>query len=320
MTMVERRETGRILVADDSPLARGWVVGCLSLAGYEVIGASDGEEALEKALSEAPEVILLDAVMPKLGGPEVWRRLKRDPETAPIPIVLMIPQGYRVRETIGDDVGCDALLGKPVDRRGLLALVRSLLTSSRITRDGASVVRVLQGLGAVLEARDLSTKGHSERVGQYAFRLGMRLGRSPRECESLRFGALLHDIGKIGVADSVLSKPGPLSEEESEEVRSHAQIGARILEGFGGGAMGQEAVLHHHERWDGTGYPDGLKGEAIPLAARILAVVDSYDTLVSGRPYQRAVSATEAAAAIRQGRTTRYDPMVADAFLGMVGS
>ena len=319
MVVAQGRDKGKILVADDSSLARGWIVGCLTLAGYDVISSSDGEEALAKATTEAPELIFLDAIMPKLSGPEVWGRLKQDPETAPIPVVIMIPRDYGIPGLMDGHGGYDALIYKPVSRDEILARTRSLLKSSRIFRQTSSVARVLDGLGSILEARDIQTKEHSERVGEYAFKLGMRLGLPPKQSESLRRGAFLHDVGKVGIEDAILFKSGPLSEDEYEKIRSHPHIGARILNGFGGGLIAREAILHHHERWDGTGYPDNLKGEAIPLAARILAVADSYDALVSKRPYRKARTPKEAAVILREGRGKRYDPMVVDSFLEMVG-
>ncbi|MFQ5874026.1 MAG: HD domain-containing phosphohydrolase [Dehalococcoidia bacterium] len=316
----ERRSKGRVLVADDSSLAREWISACLTLEGYHVVTASDGGEALEKAGSEAPELALVDVVMPKLGGQEVWRRLKQDPSTASVPVVLMIPWGTVAQQLANAEGGYDALLYKPVSRTELLACTEALLRSSRTLRDSGAVARVIKGLGNVLEALDPETRGHSERVGEYAFRLGRKLGLSPRQCESLWRGAFLHDIGKVGVGGSLLSKPGTLSEEEQERMREHPMMGARILEGFGSGQIAQDAIRHHHERWDGTGYPEGLKGEAVPLGTRILAVVDAYDALVSGRPYRKPLSKTKAATVLREGSGNRYDPIVVERFLEMVGS
>ena len=308
------------MVADDSPLARRWVAACLTLAGYDVISASDGEDARDKTLSEMPDLIVLDVVLPRLKPRDILRELRQSSKSEAIPVVLMVPEGLPVSEIIGDDTGYDALLYKPVNRVDLLAVVHSLLERGKRVRGTLTTSKIVAGLGGVLEALDPRTREHSERVGEYAYRLGSQLGLSPEERQALRNGAFLHDIGKVSIGETILSKPASLTDEEQEKIKDHPSLGTRILEGFGGGEIAEEAIRYHHERWDGMGYPDRLEGNEIPLNARILTVVDAYDVLLTGRPYQKAVSPGDAAAVLRQERGKHFDPEVVDTFLEMIRS
>ena len=314
----DRHSKGEILVADDSPLARRRVAVCLTLAGYDVTTTSDGQEALERARSQRLDLIFLDAAMPRLSTQDIVVGLKGSRDTAPIPIVVMVPRALDTDSLMGRGLEYDFLLHKPIGRDDLLTVARSLIKSGREARASLPASRVVRGLGGVLEVLDPDTRDHSHRVGEYAYQLGERLGLTLSECEELRWGAFLHDIGKVRVGGAVLSKSSPLTSEEMEIMREHPSQGARILEGFGVRGIAGKAIRHHHERWDGKGYPDRLRGEAIPQTARILAVVNAFDAIVCGRPYQEAVSYSRAFDLLSQEKGRQFDPHVVDAFLEMV--
>ena len=299
-------------------MARRRVAACLTLAGYDVTTASDGQEALEKARSRPLDLIFLDAAMPRLSTRDIVVGLKGSMDTASIPIVVMAPRASGIEDLMGGGLEYDFLLHKPISRDDLLAVARSLIRSGREARASLPASRVVRGLEGVLEVLDPDTRDHSHRVGEYAYQLGARLGLTLSECEGLRRGAFLHDIGKVGIGGAVLSKSGPLTSEETKMMREHPSHGARILEGFEVRGIAGEAIRHHHERWDGSGYPERLRGEAIPRTARILAVVDAFDVIVSGRPYQEAASYSRAFDLLRQEKGRQFDPQLVDAFLEMV--
>ena len=292
--------TGPILVADDEPANRELLEDLLTAHGYQVATAKDGREALEQFARLQPELMLLDVKMPKLDGFEVCRQLKNNPETRLTPIVLVTALSATEDRIRGIEAGADDFLNKPFDRSELLALVRSLLSLKAYTDELERAETVLFALARSIEGRDPYTGGHCERLSDYSSRLGERLGLPEDQVMALRRAGTVHDIGKVAVPDAILLKPGRLTEEEMNIMKTHPVVGEQICAPLKTFRLVLPIIRHHHEKLDGTGYPDGLKGEEIPLTARILTIVDVYDALTTERPYRRALSTAEAFAIMEE--------------------
>lgn len=307
-----------VLVADDDPAVRGLLKRLLEQHRFRVETAADGGAALELVATVEPDLVLLDVLMPDLTGLEVCRRLKASAATRLLPVVLVTGSGEREDRIAGIEAGADDFLSKPFDSSELLARVRSLLRIKRYTDELERAESVLVALGRAVEERDPFTHGHCERLAVLAARLGHRLQLPPSRIEALERGGFLHDIGKITIPDAILGKPGPLTDEEREVIREHPAAGERICRGLRSLQPVLPIIRHHHERLDGSGYPDGLAGQEIPLTARILQIVDVYDALTNDRPYRKALP-DEKALAIMETEVARgwWDPEIFDAFRGM---
>jgi putative two-component system response regulator len=285
---------GRVLVVDDLAGNVGLVTSVLQADGYLVRSASGGQEALEAVVQEHPDLILLDVVMPGLDGFEVCRRLKSDAATRLIPIVLVTAlrdSGDRIR---GINAGADDFIIKPFNPHELRARVRSLIRIKRYTDDLDSAESVIVSLALTIEARDQSTEGHCQRLATYAAALGARLGLDEDDLKALQLGGFLHDIGKVGIPDAVLLKPGRLTASEFQVMKNHTVIGDRLCSELRSLRRVRPIVRGHHERLDGSGYPDQLSGDTIPLLAQIMGIVDVYDALTTRRPYKDALPAERA--------------------------
>jgi putative two-component system response regulator len=256
--------------------------------GYHVVTASDGEQALEMVASENPDLVLMDVLMPKLSGYEVCERLKQNRATRLTPVVLITALHEREDRIQGINVGADDFLIKPVNAHELRARVGSLVRLKRYTDDLDSAESVIMSLALVIEARDSYTDGHCQRLATYATSLGASLGLSDEELGALHRGGYLHDVGKIGIPDAVLLKADRLTVAEYARIKDHPVIGDRLCGELRSLRQVRPIVRHHHERLDGTGYPDALKGDAIPLLAQIMSIVDVYDAITTDRPYKRA--------------------------------
>jgi putative two-component system response regulator len=305
----------RILIADDEPVARRLLRRVLEPAGYEVLESASGKEALACARSDRPDLLILDIDMPDMDGIEVCRAIKSDPDTHLTPVIHITGLTDRTQRLEALEAGSDEFLGKPFDIEELLIRVRSLLRTKHLTDHLVSSEAVVVALARTVEARDHYTEKHLRRVADRSVEIARRMGMSPRDVEGVRLGGLLHDVGKIAVPDRLLLKPGPLSEDEFAQIRMHPETGAetvRPLTAFDGP---EPAVLHHHERFDGNGYPGKLMGEAIPLAARIVAVADGFDAMTTDRPYRAAMAPVMAFDRLEQGRGSQWDPAVVDIFL-----
>jgi len=292
--------TPTILVVDDEPGFRGLLGTLLRSQGLQVVTASDGQEALAQFARHQPDLVLLDVEMPLLNGFEVCRRLKQNPETRLTPVVLITGLSATEDHIRGIESGADDFLNKPVDRNELLARVRSLLSLKAYTDELDRAESVLFALARSIEGRDPCTEGHCERLSEYSFRLGRRLGLPSEQTTALRRAGIVHDIGKVAVPDSILLKPGPLASVEWQIMRAHPLVGERICAPLKSFRLVLPIIRHHHERWDGSGYPDGLKGNHIPLEARVLQIADVYDALTTERPYKRSFSHEEAIATMEQ--------------------
>ena len=279
----------KILIVDDESSARGALEVLLRREGFEVREVHDGRSALEECATFRPDLILLDIVMPGMDGFEVCRRIKNTPETRLTPVVLITGLSDTEDRINGINAGADDFLSKPIDFSELHARIRSLLKLKQYTDELENAETVLFSLALSIEARDPYTRGHCERLAQMSSRLGMRLELPDEDIKALRWAGIVHDVGKVAVPDSILLKPGPLTPEEIVVMRKHAEVGEKICAPLRAFRLVLPILRHHHEKRDGSGYPDGLSGEAIPLTARILQLADVYDALTTDRPYRTAV-------------------------------
>jgi putative two-component system response regulator len=303
----------RILVVDDLAENREILTALLAPEGHEIETAKDGLEAVERATAHPPDLILMDVTMPRLTGFEACRRLKSDPRTELVPIVLVTGLLAREDRIQGIAAGCDDFLTKPVDSEQLLARTRTLLRTKALVDELEQAENVLVSLATALDAKDNYTSGHSQRVGTYAEALGGAVGLAGKERRNLRRAGLLHDIGKIGIDLTYLIKPGTLTTEEYQEVKRHPVIGYEICLPLRTMAPLLPLIRGHHERLDGRGYPDALKAEQIPVALRCLSVADVYDALTSDRSYRKAMTAEDALALMRnEARVGMWDLRIVD--------
>jgi cyclic di-GMP phosphodiesterase len=289
-----------ILVADDNDKNRELLSDILTGEGYKVVCAEDGEEALLAIKNRAVDLALLDVVMPLKSGLEVCQTIKFNPETRFIPVVLVTGLTSVDERIRGIRAGADDFLNKPVNGQELLARTRSLLRLKEYTDELENAETVLFSLALSIEAKDPYTKGHCDRLSSYSEALGRRLGLSQEQCVALRRAGVVHDVGKIGVPEHVLLKNGPLNEEEWEIMKQHPITGERICSPLKSFRLVVPIIRHHHEKLDGSGYPDGLKGDKIPITARVLQITDIYDALVTDRPYRVAMTHEDAIRTMRE--------------------
>src|SRR5882672_12671878 len=291
---------GTILVADDNESNRELLSALLSAEGYEVVCAANGQEALARVHSGSIDLALLDAVMPRPTGFEGCQAMKSKPETRLIPVVLLTSLNGEADRIHGIMCGADDFLNKPVNKQELLARVYSLLRLKQFTDEMDNAEMVLFSLALTIEAKDPYTEGHCDRLSKYSVALGEKLGLSEPLRLALRRGGLIHDIGKLAVPEHILLKPGPLTHEERKIMEQHTVIGERICAPLRSFHHVLPIIRHHHEKQDGSGYPDGLKGAQVPLTARILQVTDIYDALTTDRPYRKALPQEKAFAIMRE--------------------
>jgi putative two-component system response regulator len=285
---------GTILVVDDEDGLRRLLDRVLSADGHVVITAADGEDALALVRGALPDLIVMDVRMPGRNGFDTCRMLKADAATRLVPVVLMTGMNDKDDRMRAIESGADDFLLKPVDVPELRARARSLIRLKRYTDDLDSAEAVILSLALTVEARDPHTDGHCQRLAAYGTAIGRRLGLSAPELVALHRGGYLHDIGKVAMPDSILLKTGPLTMEERTVMRDHPVVGDRLCGRLRVLAPVRPIVRHHHERWDGSGYPDRLRGDAIPLLAQIVGVVDVYDALTTDRPYKPAWTVSRA--------------------------
>lgn len=288
--MVENEgRAAKILVVDDDKGIATLLVQILTTDGYRVSYAGDGQAALTAIALEPPDLVLLDLDMPLMGGYEVCRRLKEDPKTQLIPILILTGRSSSEARLKGWELGADEFLTKPFHFVDVRARCRSLLRVKRLVDDLDSAQSVVFAFARAVEAKSPYTQGHSERVTKLALALATKLKMSSGDHAILNWGAILHDIGKISTPDAILNKPGPLTAAEFEIVKQHPIQGARIVEPLRSVRATVPLIRWHHERMNGGGYPDGLVGDQIPPLVRILSVADVYDALASPRPYRPAI-------------------------------
>lgn len=310
---------GTVLAVDDDPGTLDALDAALGTLGYDVLRAPDGPEALELAHRHLPDVVLLDVKMPAMDGYEVCRRLKENPSTRLIPVVFLTGFGSRQARLEGLEAGATDFLDKPCDLVELEVRVRNLVGFRRLTLELDSAEQMVFSIARAVEARDQDTGDHCGRLAQLGVRLGERLGLDVDQLTALRRGAYLHDLGKIGVPDAVLLKPGRLTEDEWRIMRRHVEIGVEICSPLASLRPVVPLIRHHHERFDGSGYPDGLSGKEIPLLARVFQVVDVFDALSSDRCYRAALPVDEALAVLEEETAKgSWDPEVVAAFTNLI--
>jgi putative two-component system response regulator len=279
-------EKPKILIVDDHPASRMMAVSFLSLEGYQAVEAESGRHVLTQIADINPDLILLDIMMPGLDGYEVCRRLKQDEKTRLIPVIFITALNDRRARLKGIEAGADDFLCKPFDRLELYARVKALIHQKRLNEDLDHASQVLFSIARTVERRDPNTGDHCERLVSQGKHFGQFLGLSRIEQRDLTWGAYLHDIGKVGIPDAVLLKPGKFTLEELQIMRQHVLIGEQICQPLRTMQGVLPIIRHHHERWDGSGYPDGLKGDKIPYLAQVFQLIDIYDALSSERPYK----------------------------------
>lgn len=282
--------TGTVLVVDDQASSREAMAAALRPLGYEVLQARDGLEGLLLARKRVPDVILLDIMMPGVDGWEVCQRLKADEETRLIPVVFLTGLDSRQARLRGLETGATDFLSKPFDLVELEVRVRNLVSFRRLTQDLDDAEKMLFAVARAVEARDEQTGDHCGRLADLVAALGETLGFDGEDLKALRRAGYLHDIGKIGIPDAVLLKPGRLTPEEWRVMQTHVEIGVNICSPLRTLRSVLPIIRHHHERQDGSGYPDGLEGDAVPGLAQVFQVVDVFDALTNDRPYRKALA------------------------------
>jgi cyclic di-GMP phosphodiesterase len=290
---------GTILVVDDLASNLDLLQRLLSAQGYSVLTARDGEEALSVVAQSPPDVVLTDIRMPRRDGFGLCRELKSTTSTRLIPVVLMTGASEADDRIHAIEAGATDVLGKPIDLPELKARVRSLMQLKHFTDELDSAELVLKTLALMIEARDAYTLGHCERLAKYATTLGEQLQLPQDDLTALGKGGYFHDIGKIAIPDSILLKPGPLTPEEFECMKGHPVIGERLCGDLRALRKVRPIVRHHHEHLDGSGYPDHLAGDDVPLLAQIIGIVDVYDAITTNRPYRMALPHQTAVEALR---------------------
>jgi putative two-component system response regulator len=279
----------RVLVVDDQEANRLLVREALEPFGLRITEAGDGEEALASIAENVPDIILCDVVMPKRDGYAVCRALKSDPKTRLVPIIMLTSLDQLPDKLQALELGADDYLTKPFNVVELTTRVRSLLSLKHFTDELEHASRVLESIALVVESRDRYTGDHCRRLGRYGRLVGQAMGLGEQDLRSLWLAGTFHDLGKIAVSDAVLNKPDRLTPDELAIMRTHPVIGSDLCRSMRSMDSVVPLIRHHHERLDGSGYPDGLKGSEIPLAVRILTVVDVYDALATRRPYREAL-------------------------------
>lgn len=310
-----------ILVVEDNDSMREGLQILLDAEGFQAVSATNGADALGLMEKRVPDLVLSDIAMPEMDGYQLLKKVRAKPDWESIPFIFLTARGEKEDIIQGKKLGVEDYLVKPVSRSELVITIRSRLERSRqlmLVQLQHAYESSLMILANAIEMRDKYTRGHAERVTSYCLSIARQLGWTEKQLSALKFSAILHDIGKIFIREDILIKAGPLDAMEWAEMVRHPQMGARLLGRIPYLAEALPAIQYHHERWDGSGYPEGLKGEAIPLSARIIAVADALDAMTSERVYQPAMPIQQALQEINQQSGVRYDPGVVKALCAAV--
>jgi putative two-component system response regulator len=336
------RDRPRILIVDDEKLNVDLMEAFLLPYGYEILKAYNGDDALDIIFEKQPDIVLLDIMMPGRNGFEITEIVKNSPETIDIPVLLVTALSDREARIKGMEAGADDFISKPIDKTLLITRVKSLLkiraynmlqkeyrqtlekrvkALTKDLRDAYDKLKrayqdTIYRLSLAAEYKDENTYNHIRRVGYMSWEIAKALGIDEHQQELILLTAPMHDIGKIGIPDEILFKPGKLTKDEFEIMKQHTIIGAKILGGTDVDYLKTGAIiaLNHHEKFDGSGYPNGLKGKDIPIEGRIVAIVDVFDALTSKRPYKEAFPIDRSLQIIRESRGTHFDPEITDVF------
>lgn len=319
----------QILIIDDEPLARNSLEALLTSEPYVLTFAEDGFEGMQKALANPPDVILLDVMMPGIDGFKVCREIRKTDTLSEVPVILITTLDDRDSRITGIQAGADDFLSKPFDRLELLVRLQSITRLNRYRKIAAqreelkilhgellvSYDKTIEGWSQALDLRDEETEGHTLRVTEQTLRLARAYGITDEDqLQHIWRGAMLHDVGKLGIPDSILLKPGKLTDEEWVIMRKHPVYAYQWLSRIPFLKPAMDIPYSHHEKWDGSGYPQGLKGQEIPIAARIFAIIDVWDAITSDRPYRKAMSLDEAYAYVLSQSGTHFDPHLVELF------
>jgi putative two-component system response regulator len=304
-----------ILVIEDEPTQRDLLARVLEREGYDTLGVGNGEMGLRAIAEYAPQMVLLDLTLPGINGFDICRQLRSEPLTATLPVIIITAHTSMEDMVAALDAGADDFLTKPVQHVELLARIRSAMRLRRAITSLERATQIVAALANAVEAKDLGLVHHCRWLAHHAARVGASVGLRGEELEAVAYGALLHDVGKIGVPEHLLRKEGPLSDDEWSLMSRHPEIGERICRPLQSSVGFAPIIRHHHERFNGGGYPDGLHGEQIPLGARIVSVADAYEAMVHGRPYQPAQAHERASDELRRLRGKQFDPDLVPIFL-----
>lgn len=314
------RPEGRpvVLIVDDVPANRELLEGLLENLGYDVREAADGRAALDAIELAEPDLVLLDIEMPKIDGLEVCRRIKSDPRRRLVPVVLLTARNDRATRLAGLGAGADDFLAKPFDAQELLVRTKVLLRDRSLNTRLDAAETVLLAMARAVEARDDYTIHHAERVGVYAQQIAGAHGLEGEDLEIVYRGGVLHDLGKIAIRDAILLKPGSLTADEFTIMQTHPVDGEKICGPLRSTEHYLPIIRHHHERWDGAGYPDRLAGDSIPIGARMVSVADAWDAMVTDRPYRKGLPRDEAIRRLRDGAGSQWDERFVRLFLRLL--
>jgi putative two-component system response regulator len=310
-----------ILIADDDDISARFLKRLLTREGHHVSIVHSGEEVLRICATTPPDLVVIDLVAPAGRGFDVCRRLKEQTLTRFLPVIIVTAESDRSDRLDGINAGADDFVAKPFDATELHARIRSLVRLKRYTDELESAEAVIMGLGATIEARDPNTQGHCQRLARFATTLGRELGLDGSDLAALERGGYLHDIGKIAVPDAVLMKHGKLDAQEYRVMREHPVVGDALCAGLRSLQAVRPIVRSHHERLDGSGYPDGLKNAAVPLLAQIVSIVDVFDALTMERPYREARPPEEAFEVLSTEAVKGWrDRVLVEAFIRVVSA
>lgn len=308
-----------VLIVDDNPTNVELISVQLKPFNYHILKAFGGHEALEVIKKNPPDLILLDLMMPKMSGYEVCKILKSDPATRLIPIIIVTALRELDDKIKAIELGADDFLMKPYNKLELTTRVGSLLRLKQLYDELDSCESVVFTLAETLEAKDIYTRGHSDRVSKFSVLLGRHLSLTNEEVDDLRKGSLLHDIGKIGIQDVILNKEARLTQEELAHIRTHPARGYEICKKLKSFKKLLPIIRSHHERWDGKGFPDGLTNTNTPLSARICSITDAFDAMTSNRPYRKGILPLQAAEIFeREIDSGQWDPDIVKRFIELI--
>lgn len=308
-----------VLIVDDNPTNVELLTAHLKPYGYQLEKAFDGEDALKKIEANPPDLVLLDLMMPRLSGYEVCETIKSNPKTQFIPVIVITALKELHDKIKAIEMGADDFLMKPFNKVELITRVKSLLKLKELYDDVDSSETIIFTLAEMLEAKDVYTRGHSERVAKYAVLLARHVGLGEEDQAWIHRGALLHDVGKIGIRESILNKPEKLSQEELAHIRSHPARGCEICSALNSLGPALPIIRHHHERMDGLGYPDGVADKELTIGPRIVSIADAYDAMTSNRPYRKGIPPADALKIFEKERDTgQWDPKLVDEFIGLI--